>query len=67
VLELKGVGKIALQPGERGTVQIPLPATELRFLGLDLTPVFEAGEADVMVGPSADRSLLLSATVTLKR
>lgn len=66
VLELKGVAKIGLQPGERGTVQIPLPATDLRFLGLELQPVFEPGEVDILVGPSADRSLLLSRRVMLR-
>jgi beta-glucosidase len=67
VLELKGVAKILLQPGEQGTVQIPLPATDLRFLGLNLEPVFEPGDVDILVGPSADRSLLLSTRVTLRR
>ena len=67
VLELKGFSKIALQPGERGTVQIPLPVAELKFLGIDLEPVFEPGEVDISVGPSADRSLLLKASVTLRR
>jgi beta-glucosidase len=67
VLELKGVGKISLQPGESGTVVIPLPAAELRFPGLNLEPVFEPGEVDILVGPSADRSQLLAARVTLRR
>jgi beta-glucosidase len=66
VLELKGFAKIALQPGERGTVQISLPVAELKFLGLDLKPVFEPGEVEISVGPSADRSLLLSARVTVR-
>ena len=34
-LELKGVTKIVLQPGETGTARLQLPATELRFLGVD--------------------------------
>src|SRR6185312_1800206 len=66
VLELKGVAKIGLQPGEKGTVQIPLPAAELKFLGVNLDPVFEPGEIDIYVGPSADRSQLISARVTLR-
>jgi beta-glucosidase len=66
VLELKGVAKIALQPGEKGTVQIPLPAAELKFLGVNLEPVFEAGEIDIYVGPSADRSQLMSARARLR-
>jgi beta-glucosidase len=66
VLELKGVGKITLRPGETKTVRIAVPATELRFLGRDLTPVFEPGEVEILVGPSADRSQLLVQTVVLR-
>ncbi len=43
LLELKGFAKIDLQPGEAGTVTLSLRAAELRFLGLDLEPVFEPG------------------------
>ncbi len=64
-LELKAVGKIALQPGSTGTVSLSLSAAELRFLGLDLTPVFEAGEVEILVGPCADRSRLLVETLIL--
>ena len=59
VLELKGFGKIDLQPGGRGTVELQLPASELRFLGAGLEPVLEAGEVEILVGPSAQRSVLL--------
>jgi len=65
LLELKGFGKIALEPGERGTVTVHLPAVELRFLGIDLTPVFEPGEVEILVGPCADRSQLLITSVHL--
>jgi len=64
-LELKAVGRIALQPGVTGTVSLSLSAAELRFLGLDLTPVFEAGEVEILVGPCADRSRLLVETLIL--
>jgi beta-glucosidase len=64
-LELKGVARIALQPGESGTVNLQLPAVELRFLGVDLVPVFEAGEVEILVGPCADRSQLLGARLSL--
>jgi beta-glucosidase len=66
VLELKGVGKVTLRPGETQTVRIAVPASELRFLGRDLTPVFEPGEVEILVGPSADRSQLLVQTVLLR-
>jgi beta-glucosidase len=65
VLELKGVGKITLQPGETGTVTLSLPGADLRFLGLDLSPVFEPGEVEILVGPCADRSRLLIGSVFL--
>jgi beta-glucosidase len=65
LLELKGFGKIALAPGESGTVTLHLPAAELRFPGLDLTPVFEPGEVEILVGPCADRTRLLRASVQL--
>jgi beta-glucosidase len=65
LLELKGFAKIDLRPGEAGTVTMSLRAAELRFLGLDLTPVFEPGEVEILVGPCADRAQLLAATVAL--
>ncbi len=65
LLELKGFGKIVLQPGESGTVHLTLAASELRFLGPDLDSVFEPGEVEIAVGPCADRAQLLVGTVTL--
>ncbi len=65
LLELKGIGKITLKPGETGTVEITVPATELRFLGRDLAPVFEPGEVEILVGPCADRAQLLVGRVRL--
>jgi beta-glucosidase len=65
LLELKGVGKVTLRPGESGRVSLSLAADELRFLGLDLQPVFEPGEVEILVGPCADRSRLLLQTVML--
>jgi beta-glucosidase len=65
LLELKGFAKIDLRPGESGTVTLSLRAAELRFLGLDLAPVFEPGEVEILVGPCADRAQLLAATIDL--
>ena len=65
LLELKGFEKIALDPGASGTVTLHLPATELKFLGLELQPVFEAGEVEILVGPCADRRQLLPAVIHL--
>ena len=67
LLELKGFGKIALQPGASGTVTVQVPAGELRFPGRDLVPVFEPGEVEILVGPCADRAKLLQASVHLQR
>lgn len=65
LLELKGFAKIDLRPGETGTVALSLRAEELRFLGIDLEPVFEPGEVEILVGPCADRSRLLKGTIHL--
>jgi beta-glucosidase len=65
LLELKGVGRIELAPGESGTVTQYLPASELRFLGLTLQPVFEPGEIEILVGPCADRAQLLAHSIEL--
>jgi beta-glucosidase len=65
LLELKGFAKLRLAPGEAGRVQIELPAAELRYLGPDLKPLFEAGEIELFVGPSAARGGLLRQTIEL--
>jgi len=65
LLELKGVGRIELRPGESATVTQYLPASELCFLGLDLRPVFEPGEVEILVGPRADRAQLLARSIQL--
>jgi len=36
-------------------------------LGLEMTPVFEAGEVEVLVGPCADPTRLLRTTITARR
>jgi len=66
LLELKGVTKIALKPGETGTARLQLAAADLRFLGLDLKPVFEPGEVEILVGPHADPARLTTARVMLQ-
>ena len=65
LLELRGFGKIRLDPGQSGTVTLTLAASELRFLGLNLEPVFEPGEVEILVGPCADRTRLVAAIVHL--
>jgi beta-glucosidase len=65
LLELKGYEKLRLMPGEAGLVNLELPAAELRYLGPDLQPLFEAGEVEIFVGPSAEQSGLLRQTIEL--
>jgi beta-glucosidase len=65
LLELRGFGKIALQPGESGTVTLYVAASELRFPGLELQPVFEPGDIEILVGRCADRSLMLVQCIRL--
>jgi beta-glucosidase len=65
VLELKGFAKLRLRAGEAGLVELDLPATELRYLGPDLRPLFEAGEVEILVGPSADQAGLLRQSIDL--
>jgi beta-glucosidase len=67
VLELKGVGKIELRPGERGIVTVRVSAAELKFLGRDLEPVFEPGEVEILVGPCAARPQLLVSSIRLRK
>jgi beta-glucosidase len=64
-LELKGFAKISLPPGKSGTVTLSLRATELCFLDLHLASVFEPGEVEILIGPCADRTRMLGATVQL--
>jgi beta-glucosidase len=65
-LELKGVTKLFLQPGETGTAKLQLQAADLRFLGLDLQPIFEPGDIDILVGPCADPAHLLGSRLVLR-
>lgn len=65
LLELKGYGKIALEPGASGTLTLHLSAAEFRFFGMELTSVFEPGEVEIGVGPCADRARLLLTSVQL--
>jgi beta-glucosidase len=65
-LELKGFAKIRLAPGAAGTVTLSLRGSDLCFLDAQLKTVFEPGEVDILVGPCADPTRLLSAGVQLK-
>lgn len=66
VLELAGFGRLELAPGATGTVSIAIPAQRLRYLAPDLSPVFEPGAVEILVGPRASRADLLVGTVILQ-
>ena len=63
VLELKGVRRIALGPGERGNLTWQLPVSALTFLDADLNPVLEPGRFEIHVGQSADPRGFLSCSI----
>jgi beta-glucosidase len=65
LLELRGVAKIALDPGTHGTVRFTLGTDDLAFVGPDLAPRLEPGAFEIHVGPSAARRGLLGTTIEL--
>jgi beta-glucosidase len=66
LLELKGLAKATLAPGQKQVLRLPLPAEALQFPGLDLKPVLEPGEIEILVGTRAERSELLSARIRVE-
>jgi beta-glucosidase len=65
VLELRGFAKIALDPGQRGTVRFELKASDLGFPDEDGSPRLEAGEFEILVGPCADNNRLIRHTISV--
>jgi beta-glucosidase len=63
VLELKGVQRISLGPGECGSLTWQLPVDALAFLGADLERVLEPGRFEIHVGQSADPRDFLSGSI----
>jgi beta-glucosidase len=63
LLELKGLAKISLAPGERAIVPIAVSASDFAFPGPDFRPIVEPGRFELSVGLSADRSRLLTVTL----
>jgi len=66
VLELKGVRRIALQPGKQASLTWQLPVAALAFVGPDLDPVLEPGRFEIHVGQSAAAGELLSCSIEVK-
>ncbi|RED47820.1 glycoside hydrolase family 3 N-terminal domain-containing protein [Seonamhaeicola aphaedonensis] len=51
--ELKGFEKIELKPGETKTVQFTITPDMLVFTGVEMKPIIEAGDYEVMLGTSS--------------
>jgi beta-glucosidase len=63
VLELKGMAKAFLQPGEKRTVRLALACDALAILDATLAPRLEPGAIEIFVGPSARADALLKAEI----
>src|SRR6266487_958469 len=53
IKELKGYGRLMLEPGETRNVIFHLPVNQLAFYDADLNLIVEAGKINVMVGSSS--------------
>ncbi|WP_119389753.1 glycoside hydrolase family 3 N-terminal domain-containing protein [Taklimakanibacter lacteus] len=67
VLELKGLAKLTLAPGQSQTVTVVLTTADMMFPGQDFASKLEAGEFLFFVGSSAREETLLKASVRLVR
>ncbi len=65
VLELKGMAKVCLKPGERRTVKLVLPCDTLAILDAKLAPHLEPGALEIYVGSSARADALMKAEIKL--
>jgi beta-glucosidase len=65
VLELKGMAKALLQPGEKRTVRLALRCDAFAILDGKLAPRFEPGALEIFVGPCARADALLKASIAL--
>lgn len=65
VLELKGVAKAFLRPGETRTVRLSLACDALAVLDGALAPRLEPGTIEIFVGPAARADALLEAAVAI--
>ena len=63
VMELKGVARVMLQPGEKRTVTLEIAPDALSFLNRRMQRVVEPGVFDVLIGSSSTRLLKTELTV----
>lgn len=67
VLELKGIEKVVLDPGQSKRVSFALSTDDLKFLGAGFAPTLEAGAFEIFVGPSAKEEDLLKTQLRVVR
>lgn len=54
IRQLKGFQRITLEPGSSRTVEFPISADTLSFIGIDMKSVVEPGTFEVMVGGNSE-------------
>jgi len=62
---LKGFARVELQPGEKKTVEVELPFDSFRIVNAKAEYIVEAGEFEILVGPSSHDGDLLKTTLTI--
>ncbi|MCB0102629.1 MAG: glycoside hydrolase family 3 C-terminal domain-containing protein [Anaerolineales bacterium] len=62
---LKGFARVSLNPGEKKTVEVELPFDSFRIVNAKAEYIVEAGEFEILVGPSSRDSDLLKTTLTI--
>ena len=67
VKEFKAWKRVALEPGEKKTVQLTVPARDLAYYDKDNGWTLEFVEHQVLVGPNADKAKLLGKPFTIKK
>ena len=67
LLELRGFARISLPPEVSGSVRFELTSGDLSFPGKDGQPHLEAGEMQIFIGPSAERTSLKGCVVLVEQ
>ena len=62
---LKGFARVELQPGEKKTVEVELPFDSFRIVNTKAEYIVEAGEFEILVGPSSRDKDLLKTTLVI--
>jgi beta-glucosidase len=65
LLELRGATRISLAPGKTGTVRFELACEDMAFPDEEGVRTLERGVIEILVGPKADRKVLLKQTLRI--